>query len=497
MTLIGSLAFANCSALTSITLPTSLITLGEGLFFQSGVTSLTIPATVITIGFGAFIAANLSSITFLNPNIPTITEALYLQGYGFLLFSTTPASGTITISASANLISWINFTVSNDWRGNVTSGGAPTYTLTQSAGVINGFTGSFTDGVLRIPATLGGVTITGISNSVFLNQTTIILLIISASITNTGTNTFQGCTALTTVYLPQSITTIGNSAFQGCTSLINIPNIYLLPSLTTIGTSAFQGCTSLPGIIVPQSLTTIGASAFQECSGLIFAFISRFVTSIGASAFSGCTALTDISFEATSVPTFGATVFASVPSTSDLIITTSANLTSWTTASTNAGWTGSRRQYSFGTSNNNGLVVNSVTGTLAPRLVIPAFIDGQLVKNIGGGYVMTVANRTTTTSLLIRAPAYRMQASAFVGFTKLTNVVIPNTMTTIENSVFSGCTTLSAIEFLGVTPPTFGTTVFASTPSAGVITIPSTGNTSTWSPLVSAAGWTGTVVLRT
>ncbi len=127
--------------------------------------------------------------------------------------------------------------------------------------------------------------------SAFSNCTNLISVSIPKSVTDIGINAFSGCTGLTSITIPNSVTTIGSSAFQGCTGLtsVTIPN-----SVTTIGPYAFSDCTGLTTITIPNSVTTIGTSAFSRCSSLTFITIPNSVTTIGDSAFSGCTGLSSI-----------------------------------------------------------------------------------------------------------------------------------------------------------------------------------------------------------
>ncbi len=87
------------------------------------------------------------------------------------------------------------------------------------------------------------------------------------------------------------VTTIGNWAFNGCDSLthINIPD-----SVTSIGYDAFAYCGSLAAISIPDSVTSIGDHAFANCYSLTNISIPDSVTSIGDSVFSYCENLTDI-----------------------------------------------------------------------------------------------------------------------------------------------------------------------------------------------------------
>ena len=71
VTVIGELAFSNCSSLTSVTIPNSVTSIGDRVFlFCSSLTSVNIPDNVTTIGSGAF--SGCSSLTSINiPNSVT------------------------------------------------------------------------------------------------------------------------------------------------------------------------------------------------------------------------------------------------------------------------------------------------------------------------------------------------------------------------------------------------------------------------------------------
>ena len=88
-----------------------------------------------------------------------------------------------------------------------------------------------------------------------------------------------------------SVTSVGYHAFQGCSGLasITIPN-----SVTSIGEASFYGCSGLACITIPNSVTSIGDYAFQDCSGLTNITIPSSVTSIGVYAFQNCSSLTNI-----------------------------------------------------------------------------------------------------------------------------------------------------------------------------------------------------------
>ena len=65
-------------------------------------------------------------------------------------------------------------------------------------------------------------------------------------------------------------------------------------TVTKIGTGAFRNCTGLTAVTLPNAMTSIGRNAFRDCTGLTTVTISNSVTSIGSYAFYGCTGLTEV-----------------------------------------------------------------------------------------------------------------------------------------------------------------------------------------------------------
>lgn len=115
-----------------------------------------------------------------------------------------------------------------------------TYTITDGKAQITRYTGGAT--VLTIPSTLGGVEVTSIGLSAFIN-----------------------CDTLTSVTIPESVISIGNGAFTDCN---NITTIIIPNSVTFIDDFAFLSCTSLATISIPESVISIGKGAFFQCDSL-------------------------------------------------------------------------------------------------------------------------------------------------------------------------------------------------------------------------------------
>ena len=133
--------------------------------------------------------------------------------------------------------------------------------------------------------------VTSIGESAFADCTGLTSITIPNSVTSIDRYAFSDCTGLTSVTLPNSVINISDDTFRRCRELknINIPN-----SVTSIGTNAFFECESLTSINIPDSVTDIGHLAFAHCNGLSSITISNNLVNLGNSAFQDCTGLTSI-----------------------------------------------------------------------------------------------------------------------------------------------------------------------------------------------------------
>ena len=259
--------------------------------------------------------------------------------------------------------------------------------------------------------------VTKIGNDAFYGCTKLNNITIPSNLTSIGDYVFYECTGLTDIIIPSSITSIGNYAFYECTGLTNIT----IPSnLTNIGNYAFYECTGLTNITIPSSVTSIGNGTFSRCTGLTDIIIPSSVTSIGNSAFSRCTGLTDIIIPS-SVTNIGSYAFSGCIGLTDITIPSSVtNIES--NVFSNCGFLAS-------------ISVDSSNLVYDSRESCNAIIETNTNKLIQGCKNTKIPNTVTN-----------IGSSAFSGCTELNNIEIPNTVTNIENSAFYGCTGLTNVE---------------------------------------------------
>ena len=342
-------------------------------------------------------------------------------------------------------------------------------------------------------------------------------VVIPDTVKTIGEYAFYGCTSLANIAIGNSMTSVGENAFEKCDSLASIcfeditswcgidgtnnidnskvyigdrklyeiTNIVIPDGVTSIGRKAFFGCSSLTSITIPDSVTSIGSYAFSGCSNLTSMVIPDSVTSIGYSAFSDCSSLESITipFVGTTLNgtedthfgcIFGAPSYSNnsdyVPaSLKDVILTGGDSIgdyafedcSSLTSMVIPDSVTSIGTRAFYGCNNLEGVYITDITmwcaidfydyysnplyyagnlyldGELVTELVIPdgvTSIDDSAFS--GGG---------SFTSIVIPDSVTSIGNSAFYNCSSLTNMVIPDSVTSIGSSAFRGCSSLTNI----------------------------------------------------
>ncbi len=192
VTSIGNHAFYECYSLTSITIPNSVTSIGNYAFYRCyGMTSITIPNSVTSIGNYAFYRCyGMTSITIGN-SVTSIGESAFDGCSGltsFIIPKSVKSLGNRVLSGCSSLATILvdDNNITYDSRDNCNA-------------IINKFNNSL----------IAGCKSTIIPNSVI----------------SIGKYAFSGANFLTTINIPRSVTSIGDYAFSDCDNLTSV-NLY-------------------------------------------------------------------------------------------------------------------------------------------------------------------------------------------------------------------------------------------------------------------------------
>ena len=405
-------AFFGCSALTSVTIPNSVTSIGGAFYGCSALTSVTIPNSVTSIGQSAFSGcASLTSVTI--PNSVT--------SIGGSAFDNCWALTNVYYNGS--VADWCQIDFDNSSSNPLL--GAQFY----------------------------------IDNQLVTD------LVIPDEVTTIKSYAFYGCSSLTSVTIPNSVTRISISAFYGCSALtsVTIPN-----SVTSIGSSAFSDCSALTSVTIGNSVTSIGSSAFYGCSALTSVTIPNSVTSIESYAFSSCSSLTHIRCEATTPPTLYSDVFDRTYF--QLVFVPTGTATAYANAwGNNYTYIDSETEITVHVETAGQLAAAIVAQGATPARVTKLTVTGTLNEadfniiksNMPRLYNLDMSGISNTTlpnelfyqkrallSIALPNGLTEIPNDAFNGC-RLTSILIPNSVTTIGSNAFNDCSVLTKVYYNG------------------------------------------------
>ena len=428
VTSIGNYAFFSKNVSGSLTIGNSVTTVGDYAFSScSGFTgSLTIGNSVTTIGDSAFSSCSGFTGSLTIPNsVTTIGDEAFSGCRGF--------TGSLTIGNSVTTIGQWAFLACSGFTGSLTIGNSVTTIGDSAFSGCNGFTGSLT--IPNSVTTIGQWAFDGCSG--FTGTLTI-----GNSVITIGYQAFYACSGFTgSLTIPNSVTTIGGRAFiycSGFTGSLTIGN-----SVTTIGDSAFSGCknlTSIKTFIDGEQELEIDSYAFSGCTSLISAELPNTLTSIGSEAFSGCSALSSITFVdgEQELKITGLNIFDKCPLKNIYI---GRNL--------------SYSKNNYAPFNSNTSLVNLTIGNKVTKMNAFMFADCTgltTVKFIDGEEELRILGEDSFRNCPIesiyigRDITYQYNNYApFNGITTLKELVLGETVKTIDSYAFAGCTKISSV----------------------------------------------------
>jgi uncharacterized repeat protein (TIGR02543 family) len=419
---IAAAAFQN-ALLTSVTIPASVLTIGESAFDgDSVITEVLFTGTsrLQSIGASAFIYnSSLTSIA-IPDSVTTIGELAFAGTSVLEEVSFTTASRLQTIGNSA-----------------FQSSGLRAFTIPRSVVTIGNYAFGQT-------SSLGTITFAS-----------------DALLETIGANVFE-FSGLTSVRIPSSVTSIGNFAFLLATSLASVT--FASPSnLTSIGQQAFQS-TAISSITIPASVVSVGDYAFFQISSLSRAiFLGNAPATIGTEVFnfasSGATAIIK--------PT--ATGFGETGDSWNLLTVTKVggDYNCLTEGST----TGA------GTFTVTDFIVTTSSGC-AGRADIPDGVISIAEDAFKNSSVVSVSIPSSVTSIgedafsgseslasvtFAGSPALESIGASAFSDTNLLSFTMPASVSAIAANAFASSSLLSSITFMGNAPSQVGAGAFSGT----------------------------------
>ena len=299
---LGATAFNGCTALTDVTFTEGVTIISKAVFQDcSSLRNVTIPSTVTSIGYGAFqFCTSLANVT-LPEGLESIGESAFYECIS--LQSIVIPSSVKEIGRSAfrrcdaltaiyiDMDSWCRMSVGDliaqyeDWYKVLYLDHIKATEITDLI-IPEGVT-KLSDNVFNILKNLKSVTF-------------------PASMTDFSSLNFEKCTSLNAIHI-KDLKVWLNTKFEGIAPVYRYNPLYYAKHLfvndtevkdlvipegvSVINDFAFYGCEGLTSVTFPEGVTTIGSFAFSGCTGLTSVTIPKSLTYIGGRAFSGCTAL--------------------------------------------------------------------------------------------------------------------------------------------------------------------------------------------------------------
>lgn len=298
-------------------------------------------------------------------------------------------------------------------------------------------------------------------------KTSIVSVSISEGITSVGDYAFKDYSGIKNIELPSTLTAIGSYAFDGCSiTELEIPNsvtnmeiacfascsslsqLTLSSGLAEIPNYAFSGCRSLISVTIPEGVIDLIPGAFHACSNLQTVYIPSTIENIYASSFEYCSSLEEVFYAGKKADADNINI---AYGNDDLVgalwhCTDNDYQGIWRTS-------GSITDALTWEIDDNGILTISGSGEMpnfsgwsAPpwetsKSLINGVTIGDGVLNVGA---YSFYQYSAIKSIELSSTVTTIGDYAFDG-SSITELIIPNSVTSMNISCFAGCSSLSSL----------------------------------------------------
>ena len=435
VTEIGEYAFSRCAKLTSVTIPEGVTTIGLSAFIYSGLTSLTLPSTITSMSQSFYGCDSLATLT--------LTDGITSLGASFY---------DCTALTEVNIPGSVKEINSSDFSRCL---GLTTVILNEGTENVN-FSSCDQLANINFPSTVKKIS--------FSHCPSLKTVTLPEGVTRISS--FEGCTGLKQINIPSTVTYIGG--FKACDSLetVIIADIaswcaahhydatYYGPTLLAgklyLGTvDSYEEITDL---VIPEGVTTIAGGTFFGLPDITSVTLPSTLTTWEYKAFYGCTGVTDVYCLANPITlnwSESDNNFAAEKATRMHVMDKDI----WTAKypAANATFVGDMTQLRYTATAAVSAFDNTDNFTGATRMVLhvydaetgegSAFYCGEVTALAEGAF----ANNKDLTSISLPDGMTTIGAGAFNGCDNLKTLTLPSSITLFSEGSFDGLTNITDV----------------------------------------------------